>query len=125
MPPVNPASLQAMLVTFKGQGDVISLHIADPGTNKATSRAPGNTDQTTIWPAGSNGSVTGSMAACPVTVASPSSPVDVTHICLWHSSGQHVATHRIVDGSGTPYAVRFTTNGVLNVTPTLAVVAGP
>lgn len=125
MPPVNNASLQAMFTTFKAQGDVISLHTADPGTNKATSRAPGNTDQVTTWPAGSNGSGTGSTVACPVTVGAPTSPVDVTHICLWHSSGQHVATYRIVDGSGTPFAVRFTTNGVLNVTPTLTVAAAP
>lgn len=123
MPPVNPASLQAMFVTFKNQGDVLTLHTADPGTNKATSRAPGNTDQTTVWPTGSNGSGTGSVAACPVTVASPSSPVDVTYVCLWNASGQHVATYRIVDSGGTPFAVRFTTNGILNVTPTLLVAA--
>lgn len=123
MPAVNPAALQAMFTTFKAQGDVLTLHTADPGTNKATSRAPGNTDQATTWPTGSNGTGTGSMVACPVTVASPSSPVDVTHICLWHSSGQHVATYRIVDPGGTPFSVRFTTNGVLNVTPTLTVAA--
>lgn len=123
MPPVNPNSLQAMFTTFKTQGDILTLHTADPGTNKATSRAPGNTDQATVWPTGSNGSGTGSTVPCPVTVASPTSPVDVTYICLWGAGGQHVATYRIVDGSGTPYAVRFTTNGVLNVTPTLAVIA--
>ncbi|MGC5027474.1 hypothetical protein ACLQ3K_22220 [Tsukamurella sp. DT100] len=120
---MNPASLQAMFTTFKAQGDVVTLHTADPGTNKATARAPGNTDQTTAWPAGSNGSGTGSMVACPVTVAAPTSPVNVSHVCLWHSSGQHVATYRIVDGGGVPFTVNFTTNGVLNVTPTLTVLA--
>ena len=44
MPPVNNASLQAMFVTFKGQGDVLTLHTADPGTTKATARVAGNTD---------------------------------------------------------------------------------
>ncbi len=87
--------------------------------------APGNTDQATVFPTGANGSGTGSTVACPVTVASPTAPVDVTYICLWHTSGQHVASYRIVDSGGTPFAVRFTTNGVLNVTPTLSVVAAP
>lgn len=113
MPPVNNASLQAMFVTFKGQGDVITLHTADPGTNKATARVAGNTDQVTTWPAGSNGSGTGSTVACPVNAGQT-----VTHVCLWHSSGQHVATYAL-PGSG----AQFSFAGVLNVTPTLTVLA--
>ena len=67
-----------------------------------------------MWPTGANGSGTGSVCACPVGAG-----VTVSHVCLWHTSGQHVATYALPTGATFSYA------GVLNVTPTLTVAAAP
>lgn len=115
MPKINPPVLQAMFVTFKGQGDRITLHTADPGTDIAASRAPGNLPITTTWPTGSNGTGTGSVCQCAITVSG--SAVIVTHAVLSNSSGTHVATYQL------PTPARFDYSGTLNVTPTLTVAA--
>lgn len=112
--PVAPASLQAMFVAFKAGGDRLTLHTADPAGNVNTARAPGNTPVTTTWPAGANGSGTGSVCPCAVTAAA-----NVTHVMLSHSTGTHVATYEL------PTAAAFSYPGTLNVTPTLTVAAAP
>lgn len=113
------ATKQALVTAFVGLGDRISMHTADPGTtgaNEATGGSPAYARKQTTWAAGANGVKVGSKITADVPAGT------YTHAGMWSSGGTFISGGPILDSNGSPVSLVFTTQGLIDFTPTTTVV---